>query len=317
MDSPFKLLPNMSTLSPVYFKIEALEKYFSNPQYLIFFSDYRGSIVVSDDCLSNNEHEEYDYIRNFGLAYNKSNRYDRAVVLFYCDIIEMNLKCQFYWYSYLLPNQNDYYPNDGFVKNLILGEWGEDISIHDALVLEIEYINKMCDMMGLPHLFRHEYNAHSDYQNEKPGEYHVLLLPTKKCYYSFVSILEKMTVHNINESVFSIDKGFRKVDKIDENNQTKGSLQMFSEWLNKNCQAEKIDESIIKPLKSLRKERQIPAHEVITNAYDKALWRKQDELMKSVYTAIRTIRLLFANHSATKGLEIPSYLYDGKHIRIY
>lgn len=32
-------------LKPVYFDIQVLERYFEDPKYLIFYSDYRGSIV--------------------------------------------------------------------------------------------------------------------------------------------------------------------------------------------------------------------------------------------------------------------------------
>lgn len=45
--------------------------------------------------------------------------------------------------------------------------------------------------------------------------------------------------------------------------------------------------------------------------FDQKYIRQQRELMVRAYTAVRTIRLLLANHPATKGIEIPDWLYEG------
>ena len=86
-----------------------------------------------------------EYLKNFGLAYNKREEFDRAIVTFADDLIKLPPKMQSHFYSYYLDNQDDYYPNEGFVKNLILGEWVDTISIYQALTMELHYINKMCE----------------------------------------------------------------------------------------------------------------------------------------------------------------------------
>ena len=151
-------LKNRDILKPVYFNIQVLERYFEDPKYLIFYSDYRGSIIIDDDY-SKDVSDRLEYLKDFGLAYHKNNRDDRAVVTFADDLIKLPIKMQSHFHSYFLTNQDDYYPNEGFVKNLIYGEWVDTISIYQALTLEIHYINKMCLAIGLPKLFIDEYPA--------------------------------------------------------------------------------------------------------------------------------------------------------------
>ena len=41
--------PETDFLKPVYFDIQVLERYFEDAKYLVFYHDYRGSIVIDDD----------------------------------------------------------------------------------------------------------------------------------------------------------------------------------------------------------------------------------------------------------------------------
>ncbi len=50
---------------PVRFDVHVFKRYFDNPKYSVFYSDYRGSISIKD------EYFESEYVKNFGLAYNK------------------------------------------------------------------------------------------------------------------------------------------------------------------------------------------------------------------------------------------------------
>jgi len=319
INGPFSgLLSASDPLKMVYFKNEVLEKYFNDPQYQIFYSDYRGSIYLT------NEDAPYEEVRDFGHAYNKDNKYSRAIVVFAGDLIEMPIPMQCYWYSYYLSNQDDYYPNYGFFKNLILGEWVDDISIYQALLMEEHYINKMCETIGLPKLFREEFDLENSYQNNRPSNYHSILLPTEARFFDFVITLEKITTGNINIKTFQkeIASGngtprIIPITSIDDDGKNKGSQAMLNEWLKTNIRFADIDNIISAPLKKLIRMRQTPAHKLFENKYDTTVWEKQNQLMHDVYSAIRNIRLLFANHPSAKTVEIPDYLYDGKHIRIY
>lgn len=316
-EKPFTkmLLEGQGQLKIVFFKIEILETYFQDPRYKVFWYDYRGSIVVSDEFYD--ENLESEYIKDFGLGYHKEKLYEERVVgVFLGDLAELSLNAQLKWKANYLENQQDYFINDGFYKNLILGEWVDEVSIYDAILDEMIIINKMCENMGIPHLFRKTYEPHTF---EKPEDYRIMFLPTLKNYYSFVLVLEKIIIHNINYKTFiTTAKYIKPVERKDGKGNLKHSLNMMSEWLKQNISTnEDIDKLIINPLKSIRKIRQVPAHEIYSNQYDKSLYKKQNEIILETYKAIRSIRLFFANYPGNQDIEIPEYLITGEKIRIY
>ncbi len=304
-------------LKPVYFDIQVLERYFEDPKYLVFYHDYRGSIVI-DDAYAEHDTERIEYLKDFGLAYRKNNRYDRAIVVFASDLIKLPCRMQSYFHSYYLENQEEYYPNEGFVKNLIYGEWVSDISIYQALTMEIHYINEMCSAIGVPKMFLNEYPTDARLQNERPNNFHTLLLPTKQRYYDFIITLEKMVTGNININTFITPAPtIHVVERKNKHGEIKGSLTLLVDWFEQNVKLADIKNDIGKPLRELIKERQIPAHKNFKNEFDKKLWKKQNEFIIKIYTAVRNIRLLMANHPKCKNVKIPDYLFDGKHISVY
>lgn len=310
-------------LKPVYFKIDVIERYFKDPKYLIDYSDYRGSIALDDSYFDSDDLDDYEYIKDFGLAYSKTSHFKRAIVIFADDLIKMPAKVQGYWFYYLIDKQEDYFPNEGFVKNLIYGEWVEDISIYQALLMELHFINNMCEAISIAPMFREEYSYNESSHNQRPIAYHNILMPTRENYYSFVNTLEKITTSNINIKTFLCSTStIKKVDStyIDKTGTTrnKGSVMLLGEWLGLNVVGSpNIQGDIVEPLKRLVKLRQTPAHKLYKNEYDETIWNDQNELISDIYKAIRYIRLLLANHPLSKAIVIPEYLSDGKHIRIY
>jgi hypothetical protein len=170
--------------------------------------------------------------------------------------------------------------------------------------------------MGIPNLFKKTFEPHTA---EKPEDYRMIFLPTLKNYYAFILCLEKMIIHNINHKTFTTAARYiRPVDRKIEEGNPKGSLVMLEEWLKKNIITnENLDELIINPLKAIRKIRQVPAHEIYSNKYDKSLIKRQNEVILETYSAIRSIRLFFANYPGNKDIKIPEYLITGENIRIY
>lgn len=316
MDNIFKSITNGDYLKTVYFNVYVLERYFSNPKYYISYSDYRGSISVKD--VFNNKAEDSEYIKNFGHAYEKDNPEKRAIVEFASDLAKLSKKAQGHWYSHLLENSEDYYPNNGFIKNLIYGEWVEDISIFNALLMEIHYINKMRECINIPKIYKEEFEFNTMDKEDRPINYHIILLPTRENYYNFINTLEKLVINNLEPEAFARDANLIvSVERKTEDGFNKGTLVLMSEWFSKNVSAEKIEETIIKPLKMLRKIRQKPAHQLYDNLYDEAIWEDQKELMQSVYSAVRAIRLLLTNHPDCEKVIIPKILFEGRNIVQY
>jgi hypothetical protein len=93
----------------------------------------------------------------------------------------------------------------------------------------------------------------------------------------------------------------------------RGTLAMLDDWVRQKLRLadwSDWDEGIV-ALREIRKLRQKPAHAVDENVFDQKYFTQQRELMIRAYTAVRTIRLLLANHPAAKGVEIPDWLYRG------
>lgn len=138
-----------------------------------------------------------------------------------------------------------------------------------------------------------------------------------KKYYDFVLVIEKMVIHNISVKAFLKDSfKISSIDRKDENGKDKGSLVMLEEWLHKNISNTNfdIDDIILKPLRKIRKMRQIPAHELSSTSYDLDIYQKQDDLVKELYGAVSAMRSLFMCHPATRNVEIPEYVLNGRFV---
>jgi hypothetical protein len=70
---------------------------------------------------------------------------------------------------------------------------------------------------------------------------------------------------------------------------------------------------MIDVFKRIRRERRSRAHEVRDDRWDDAYFTKQRDLMIEAYGAIRTLRLIFANHPSTKTVKVPDWLYKSRN----
>lgn len=299
----------------IYFNVEILERYVNNPKFVIMDNGYRGNIYVKDEYIDDETIED-EYIKDYGMAYIDGKHFERAVGVFVCDLAKLSSQKQMLWKGFELTNQKECKINSGFVDNLINGEWVMETWIFHALIEEMKVINEQCEHMGIPKLFNKTFGSH---YSEMPEGFRNILLPTLKNYYDFVLVLEKIIVHNISYKTFQKDAPhIRSIDRKDELGKDKGSLVMFEEWLSKNIRTqENLADLIIKPLKNIRNIRQKPAHELTSNEYDVTLYQKQFNLMNDTYTAIRAIRMFFANHPLAKDVKVPEHLVSGKDIVNY
>ena len=300
----------------VYFDIEILERYANNPMFFIADAGYRGTICPEDQYCEYDD-IDYEYIRDYGMAYIDGEKLRRAIGVFVCDLAKLSPQKQLLWKSFELEKQESCHIHPGFIKNLILGEWVTDAWVFHAIIDEMIAINKICDAIGIPALFNHTYGTHF---TEMPEGFRNILLPTKKNYYDFVLVLEKLLVHNISYKTF-MHSGFnvKIVSRKDDAGNDKGSLQMLLEWLCINTTADKnkIREFIITPLKTIRKIRQAPAHELSANTYDIDYYQKQFDLVNDAYCSIRCLRELLHSHPYGKTVNLPDYFSDGTTIVNY
>ena len=156
----------------------------------------------------------------------------------------------------------------------------------------------------LPELFSHAYGTG---YNEMPEGCRSVLLPTLKNYYDFVLVMEKLVVHNISIKTFQKDSFLvKKIERKDEEGRDKGIRVMLQEWLKKNVRANfDMEEVIIKPIKYIRKIRQVPAHELTNNKYDVDVYEKQKLLLRYIR---ELIDLIISNRLEKKRVLASEYL---------
>jgi hypothetical protein len=312
-DRPFtkRLLLSEPQLQPVYFDLAVLERYFSDPRYRFSFSDYTGSIGISDDYYLSEKMRDKDkfFIQTFGLGYAQTPDRLRVAVVYLRYLHDLSPEHQRHFQTYLYSTECKMC--EGYYRNTIGGQWATHSSIYHAFLEEQIVINRICELMGRPHLFRNIFN------DNRPREFSVFLRPTRKNHSAFIHLLDKMLADNINHDFFQDEIPAReeipRSDGTIESRQ-RGTLTMFHDWLKFTISVpdESVFLDIIEPLKKVRKLRQKPAHSIMEDEYNIKYYQLQDDLMEEVYTAIRYIRLLFANHPKAKDCEIPDWLYEGR-----
>lgn len=308
--------------SIVYFVVDALDVYVNNPQYTIWDFGYRGSIYISDDESFDEDNLHNEYIKDFGIAYPSEGERDsdRAIGVFLRDLAKLNYEGQCKWRAFMIKNQSSFIINSGFAGNLLYGEWVDSYWVFDALLDEIMLINDMCSSIGLPSLFNNEYLK----ENKELLGYRILLIPSLRNYYEFVSALEKICINNINYRFFLREAlVIRPVERKKEDGSLKGSIEMLDEWFKNNYFSNNtlgyqiFNESITCVFREIRRIRQIPAHELYNNRYDKKLYKQQNDLIRKTYFAINCLRNILNRHPLARSVLIPEKLQSIDKIVIF
>jgi len=279
------------------FDLVILEHYRNDPRYHYDNDDIHGCISVGDAFYRRSEMLEKDktLLKSFGFCYDDSM--NRAVAAFVTDLAGLTPEHQQIWKAKELEGGYKLHPD--YYRNCILGEWGTKIPIFGAFIQELTVINAMAQAMGRAPLFR------DTYASGRPREFGFLVRPTLREYNAFVHLLDKMVSDNIDKAFFGKDlapevEETRKDGKIIV--REKGSLQMLREWVEKFFKP--IDPGpvacMFDTLKSIRKQRQPPAHAVKEDEFDQEYFRRQRKLIIDAYRAIRLLRLILANHPAVK-----------------
>ena len=292
-----------------YFEVGILEEYFNNPQYVIWDFGFRGSIGICSEFIDD---VSIDDIEDYGIAYPKDGRNDRAVAVFLRDLAKLSYKSQLRWESFEEDNQSEWVPNQGFVDNLILGKSSENIWIYDAILQEQIIINEICDALELNHIYSKTWATENW---EYPQDFRTIFIPTSKNYDNFIMALEKILVNNIPEKPFVQEQKYTKAIQKDENDR---SLILLEKWLKENGRDPNlVENSIIKPLRNIRRLRQIPAHKDNENKYDKNIYVEQKKLIEKAYWSVHGLRLMLGTHPLAKKVQIPNYLDNEDSVVIY
>lgn len=296
-------------LSYVSFDLSVLEFYRNDPRYRYENDDIQGHIYYDDEQLSESDKA---FLVTYGFAYDEY--FDRAVAVFLRYLADLTPEHQQIWKAKELPDNFKLHPD--YYRNTIIGDWGERTPICQAFLNELFIINRMCEAMGRPHLFRNDYG---EYGEGKPKKFHFLIRPTLEEFNSFVLLFDKMISDNINKNFFMNVIDYENEHEREDGKiivTQKGTLQLLDEWIHKFFRLADWSEwnEAIASLKKVRKLRQQPAHEINEDVFDQKYFKDQRELILNAYNGVRTIRLIFANHPKVKvaDIGIPDWLQEGK-----
>jgi hypothetical protein len=187
-----------------------------------------------------------------------------------------------------------------------MGEWPERPSIYESFVEEQHHINEMAVLMGRPPFWRAEFRA-----DDRPRNFGFLLRPTLNEFNAFVHTLDRMCSDNINVTFFrndiELDEEIQRADGRLEVRR-KGSIRLLDEWLDRvrfdDLEPRRL---MIATFRRIRNLRNSPAHTLRPDEFDPTYIQQQRELMIDAYGAVRTLRLILANHPATRGYEVPEW----------
>jgi hypothetical protein len=290
------------------FDLSVLEIYRNDPRYRYSNDDVSGHIVISDAYYESGDVPERDRVllESFGFCYDDSH--NRAVAVFLRYLADLSPEHQQIWKAKELQGQFNLHPD--YYRNSIIGDWGEGISVFQALLLELHLINQMAAAMGREPLFRQDFAGQG-----APSGFSFLIRPTSKEYYDFVLLLDKLLSENINQGFFQSEVPFESREKTDSGEvllKPKGSISILEDWLRARFRTgdwQPIDRTL-ETLKEIRRKRQTPAHKIEDNVFDNQHYHMQRDLIIRAYDAVHVIRLAFANHPSCNDIKVPAAL-DG------
>lgn len=297
-------------LTPIFFEIEVLDRYFNDPRFYFKFEDYSGQISCLYDEKGNPivREEDHIFLKTFGLGFDENG--DRLAVVYLRYLKDLTPEHQIYWKS--RQKIGNCKILEEYHQNTIQGNWTFSYSIFSGFIGEQKCINDLTELIFTRPLFRKSFE-----NKNRPKEFTFFFTPTLKNYNDFILLLDKMISENINKDFFEGKVEFFEFKELENGlveRQSKGTLQLFEEWLTSvyNVNGDGAVSELFKPLKKIRKERQNPAHKINENQYDKHLIEKQKIIMDELYSVFRNLRNIFHQHPKARSFEIPNWLENGK-----
>jgi len=292
-------------LRPYFFELGILAIYRNDPRYKYRTDDITGSIIYVDEKLLNPS--DQIFIEHFGFGFGDDGI--RAVAVLLTDLAKLTPEHQQIWKAKMLGGYYKYRLHPEFRKS-ILGDLYEKESIFSAFIEELKIIKEMSEKIsGIPLI-----NKTFEY-DEKPENFGFLILPTLREYELFCHTLDRMMGDNLNKEFFK--------DKISESDLANGEtmkkienqlIRKLEIWINKTVKFSdhRPKDEMFKTFREIRRLRSIPAHSHFRNEWNLRFYEDQKKLIKQAYTAIRTLRLILANHRNAKSVKVPDRLFKGE-----
>lgn len=308
---PFRLMlaRGEAQLSFLSFDLKVLEYYRNDPRYSYRCDDISGRISATSEASLKRQLRDADQVvlQTFGFSYN--NDMNRAVAVYLSYLARLSPEHQRTWRAHLLSESFKLHPQ---YHQMSMGHWGDGASLFTSFLAEQRLINEMSRAMGRASFFRKEYT-----EEARPKMFGFIVRPTSTEFNGFVLLLDKLLSDNINLEFFRGEVELEIETKRKDGKITvkpKGSLHVLEDWLAKAVQFPNPGpkEEMLKTLKRVRKLRQKPAHAIHEDEFNQKYFKDQRQLMIEAYQALRTLRLIFANHPEAKECSVPTWLKTGK-----
>lgn len=302
-------------LKPIFFEMEVLERYAKDPRYSFEFEDYSGNIYHNYDENDKPLLQETDqvFLKTFGLGFDEFN--NRIIVAYLRYLGDLTPEHQMFWKNKEIKNRKCKMLEEYF-QNTIEGNWTNTYSLFSGFIGEQKLVNDYSKAIFNIELFRKTFE-----DDKKPKDFTVFILPTLENFNNFIHLLDKMTSENLNKKFFEGKIELYedvKIDKQTFERKHKNTLRLLEEWLRKSYNfdddEERVNRLLFSPLKSIRKERQNPAHKISNNTYDKKYIEMQRDFLSKAYNAMKNLRYILQSHPKSKVVEIPEWLDNGKFI---
>ncbi len=292
------------------FDLSVLEHYRNDPRYYYQTDFINGKISVTDEYYESELMADHDQVllQTFGFAHDED--LNRVVAVFLRYLSDLSPEHQKIWKSKELSG--DYQLHPDYLRNS-MGHWGTSLSIFEAFNQEMLLINEMAALMGKPPLFK------NTYQHDYPRNFGFLLRPTLAEFNAFVLLLDQLMSDNLNNKFFTpeleLEEDHQRADgKVEV--RRKGTISLLDEWVNHYFRPREPEplERMLASFRKVRKLRQKPAHSVREDEFDKKYFHEQRSLIMGAYGAVRTLRLVLANHPSVRANppKIHEFLFEGK-----
>ena len=292
------------------FDLRALEWYRNDPRFDFDVDDIHGRILQKKGTQIAERAVVLDGLEFFEFGFAYDDQMHRALAAFIRYLHDLPEAQQIEMQKHELPGKYKLHPD--FYRTQIMGNFPERMSIYDAFLQEKLEINRMCELMGKPQLFRTEYR-----DLKRPRGFGILIRPTKKEFRDFALLLDQLLSDDLNREFFRGDLELNRNLTDEDGNrvtQPKGTIQLLEEWIGAKFRPAEPGEmtELFRNIRAIRKVRQKPAHIVEDNEFDQKYVAEQRELISRAFDAVRTLRMALENHPATREHEVPDYLREAK-----
>lgn len=311
-DAPFsrELALGAGQLEHRFFEASVLARYRDDPRYNYIFD--------IDGQISRDDLPDGMFLNTMSVGHRvKDGLVVVGVFLRYVD--DLAPTEQQHWKLHEVFDRENYRLHPDFIRTHLRAEFPQKLSPFVAMLEEMALVNKMCEAIGYPRLFRKIYESGAratepGLREPRPRDFGHLVRPTMKELRDFTAMLDKMLSDNMTNEFFraEIPEMFLEVPGPEGAlvRRTKRSLELLKEWLDLVVKVEPEGLAVFthKTFRDIRNARNPDAHTIRDNDYDETIYAKQRKLITNAYVAVRTIRQILQGHPLANAVHVPSKL---------